>query len=434
MKNKVKFLIKESIKKKVDTKWFKIINVILLILMVGILNIDKIIGLFGGDFEDVTKIYVVDETGYASSLNDLLNSNNELLNGGFKFEVENSNEPLDSLIEKLNEDSTDIVINIVYDDTEYMKSTIYSFEAIDTITSNILSNSLSEIKSSYALATSGIDVDELNKVLAPISMEKVVTNTEELDSESRELAGASMMLIFLIPFFILIILLVQMIGAEINDEKSTKSMEIIISNVPPKMHFLSKMVASTGFVILQSLLILLYTLIGGAVRIVTTGSFNIFDDVNGLLESLNLGSILPHLGSAIPLLIILFVFSFLAYALLAGILASMTTSIEDYQQLQTPLMFLLMAGYYIGIMASMFQGSIFIKIVSYIPFISCLVAPITYALMQTSLLDLGISVILLLGTCYLLFKYGIRIYKVGILNYSSSGLWKKMFKSLRGKE
>ena len=434
MKNKVKFLIKESIKKKVDTKWFKIINVILLILMVGILNIDKIIGLFGGDFEDVTKIYVVDETGYASSLNDLLNSNNELLNGGFKFEVENSNEPLDSLIEKLNEDSTDIVINIVYDDTEYMKSTIYSFKAIDTITSNILSNSLSEIKSSYALATSGIDVDELNKVLAPISMEKVVTNTEELDSESRELAGASMMLIFLIPFFILIILLVQMIGAEINDEKSTKSMEIIISNVPPKMHFLSKIVASTGFVILQSLLILLYTLIGGAVRIVTTGSFNIFDDVNGLLESLNLGSILPHLGSAIPLLIILFVFSFLAYALLAGILASMTTSIEDYQQLQTPLMFLLMAGYYIGIMASMFQGSIFIKIVSYIPFISCLVAPITYALMQTSLLDLGISVILLLGTCYLLFKYGIRIYKVGILNYSSSGLWKKMFKSLRGKE
>ena len=111
----------------------------------------------------------------------------------------------------------------------------------------------------------------------------------------------------------------------------------------------------------------------------------------------------------------------------------MTTSIEDYQQLQTPLMFLLMAGYYIGIMASMFQGSIFIKIVSYIPFISCLVAPITYALMQTTLLDLGISVILLLGTCYLLFKYGIRIYKVGILNYSSSEIKKKMFKSLRGK-
>ena len=433
MKNKVKFLIKESIKKKIDTKWFKIINIILLILMIGILNIDKIISFFGGDFEDITKVYVLDETGYASSLNDLLNNNNELLNGSFKFEVENSTDSIENLTKKLNKDNADIVINIVYDNEEYMKSTVYSYEPLDTITSTIISNSLSEIKSSYALATSGIDANELNRILSPISMEKIVTNTEELDSESRELAGASMMLIFLIPFFILIILLVQMIGAEINDEKSTKSMEIIISNVSPKMHFLSKIVASTGFVLLQSFLILVYTLLGGAVRVLTTGSFNILNDVNGLLEGLNLSSILPQIGSAIPLLIILFIFSFLAYALLAGILASMTTSIEDYQQLQTPLMFLLMAGYYIGIMASMFQGSIFIKIVSYIPFISCLVAPITYALMQTTLLDLGISVILLLGTCYLLFKYGIRIYKVGILNYSSSGLWKKMFKSLRGK-
>lgn len=433
MKNKVKFLIKESIKKKIDTKWFKIINIILLILMIGILNIDKIISFFGGDFEDITKVYVLDETGYASSLNDLLNNNNELLNGSFKFEVENSTDSIENLTKKLNKDNTDIVINIVYDNEEYMKSTVYSYEALDTITATIITNSLSEIKSSYALATSGIDANELNRILSPISMEKIVTNTEELDSESRELAGASMMLIFLIPFFILIILLVQMIGAEINDEKSTKSMEIIISNVSPKMHFLSKIVASTGFVLLQSFLILVYTLLGGAVRVLTTGSFNILNDVNGLLEGLNLSSILPQIGSAIPLLIILFIFSFLAYALLAGILASMTTSIEDYQQLQTPLMFLLMAGYYIGIMASMFQGSIFIKIVSYIPFISCLVAPITYALMQTTLLDLGISVILLLGTCYLLFKYGIRIYKVGILNYSSSGLWKKMFKSLRGK-
>lgn len=433
MKNKVKFLIKESIKKKIDTKWFKIINIILLILMIGILNIDKIISFFGGDFEDITKVYVLDETGYASSLNDLLNNNNELLNGSFKFEVENSTDSIENLTKKLNKDNTDIVINIVYDNEEYMKSTVYSYEALDTITATIITNSLSEIKSSYALATSGIDANELNRILSPISMEKIVTNTEELDSESRELAGASMMLIFLIPFFILIILLVQMIGAEINDEKSTKSMEIIISNVSPKMHFLSKIVASTGFVLLQSFLILVYTLLGGAVRVLTTGSFNILNDVNGLLEGLNLSSILPQIGSAIPLLIILFIFSFLAYALLAGILASMTISIEDYQQLQTPLMFLLMAGYYIGIMASMFQGSIFIKIVSYIPFISCLVAPITYALMQTTLLDLGISVILLLGTCYLLFKYGIRIYKVGILNYSSSGLWKKMFKSLRGK-
>ena len=42
-----------------------------------------------------------------------------------------------------------------------------------------------------------------------------------------------------------------------------------------------------------------------------------------------------------------------------------------------------------------------------------------------------LSIILLIGTCGLLYKYGLKIYKAGILNYSSSNLWKKMFKSLK---
>lgn len=434
MKNKVLFLIKQSIKKKIATKWFKVINILLLILMVGILNIDKVINYFGGDFEDVTKIYLVDETGYGDYLQDYLDNNNKLLNGGFKFEVTKSSENIDNLVNNLNEENNDLVITIITDQTEFMKSTIYSYESIDTITSTIIGNSLSEIKSNYALANSNIDSELLNKVLSPITINKVVTNDEKLDSEAHEAAAASIISIFLIPFFILIVLLVQMIGAEINDEKSTKSMEIIISNVSPKMHFLSKIVASTGFVILQSLLIFIYTMLGLGARMLLNSNANIVGDLSKLLENLSLNTLINQIYPAIPLLLILFIFSLIAYALLAGILASMTTSSEDYQQLQTPLMLLLMTGYYIGIMASLFQGSIFVKIVSYIPFISCLVAPITYTLLQTTLLDLGISVILLLGTCYLLFKYGIRVYKVGILNYSSSGLWKKMFKSLRSKE
>lgn len=50
-----------------------------------------------------------------------------------------------------------------------------------------------------------------------------------------------------------------------------------------------------------------------------------------------------------------------------------------------------------------------------------------------SILDLIISIGLLAGTCALLYKYGLRIYKAGILNYSSSKLWNKIFKSLKEK-
>jgi len=123
----------------------------------------------------------------------------------------------------------------------------------------------------------------------------------------------------------------------------------------------------------------------------------------------------------------------LIYAIVAGVLASMTTNIEDYQQLQTPLMIILMVGYYIAIMASAFEGAVFVKIVAYIPMLSFLVAPVIYLLGQITLIELIISTIICIAVTYIFFYFGLRIYKVGILNYSSQNLWKKIFKSINEK-
>ena len=134
------------------------------------------------------------------------------------------------------------------------------------------------------------------------------------------------------------------------------------------------------------------------------------------------------------MLIILFVVSFIAYAIAAAILASMTTNIEDFQQLQTPLMIIMMVGYYVALMAVMFDGSIFIEIMAYIPLLSVMIAPTLYLIGEMSLLSLALATLLTVVVTYFLYKYGLRIYKVGILNYSSSKLWHKMFKSLGNKE
>ena len=211
-------------------------------------------------------------------------------------------------------------------------------------------------------------------------------------------------------------------------------MEIIISNVPAKVHLLTKIASSSMFVILQSLLLFTYSIIGILIHgglSLGSGKSNI---IGGLVESLKISGTFDILLKGAPILIIIFLLSFFIYATLAGVLASMTTSAEDFQQLQTPLMIVLMLGYYIGIMASAFKGSIFIRIISYLPFLSSMVAPITYILGETSLIDLVISALILFISCLVLFKYGIRVYKVGILNYSSKDLWKKVFQSLKIKE
>ena len=127
------------------------------------------------------------------------------------------------------------------------------------------------------------------------------------------------------------------------------------------------------------------------------------------------------------------ILTFVAYSLLAGILASITTNAEDFNQLQTPIMIILLAGYYLAIMAGMFKGALFIRILSYIPLISAILSPSLLVLGQIGVIDVIISILITLAFIYILIKYGLRIYKIGILNYSSKDLWKKMFKAMRQK-
>lgn len=162
-----------------------------------------------------------------------------------------------------------------------------------------------------------------------------------------------------------------------------------------------------------------------------TGTVSMFSEIITMLKSAGIFSLLAK-GSIV--LIILFVVSFIAYAIAAAILASMTTNIEDFQQLQTPLMIIMLVGYYVALMAVMFDGSIFIEIMAYIPLLSVMIAPTLYLIGEMSLLSLALSTLLTVVVTYFLYKYGLRIYKVGILNYSSSKLWRKMFKSLGNKE
>ena len=70
---------------------------------------------------------------------------------------------------------------------------------------------------------------------------------------------------------------------------------------------------------------------------------------------------------------------------------------------------------------------------AFIPMISFLVAPSIYLLGQMSILGLIVSTILSILFLMVIYKTGLKIYKVGILNYSSTDLWKKMFKSLKTK-
>lgn len=431
MKNKFKYLVKYSLKKKIDTKWFKIVNVLLLILLVFLVNMDYFINLFGGDFEEKESIYVVDHVGSFDTFSTYFNALASEM-GSDEYEIKLDQD----ILNKEEEIDDEVVVVLNPSDTGYLEGEIVSFNAVSRTTYEMIVNALNAVKSELVLSTSGLTQEQITSLSSPVEITEKVLNEEAQNNETKENVGAIVTTVLIVPFFILIVTMVQMLGAEINDEKTSRGMEIIISSVPAKIHFISKVVAAISYVLIQGVLLLIYSGIAMLLRNILASSSamsstGMFSEIITMLSDAGIFSLLAK-GSIV--LIILFVVSFIAYAITAAILASMTTNIEDFQQLQTPLMIIMLVGYYVALMAVMFDGSVFIHILGFIPLLSVMIAPTLYLIGEMSLLSLTLSTLLTVVVTYLLYKYGLRIYKVGILNYSSSKLWRKMFKSLKNKE
>ena len=438
MKNKLKYLTKISLNKKIKTKWFVIANVCLLLLIVGLVNADSIIKFFGGDFNKVTDILVIDNTNQTvyDDIETYYSEYSKYVEDMSKTEISLYEDSLEKAKKEVKEDGS-ILLVINEDDTNFINAELIVNNDVDPIISQLISTSLNTVKTNIALKHYNISESMLATIDSPVVVEKTSLDNSKSTDEMMDLVMGVAFPIMILPFFMLTLFLVQMIGAEINEEKTTRGMEIIISNVSPRVHFFSKLIASNLFVLIQGALLFIDVAIALIVRVfVENGSLSNLAgdvDISGIIKSLSETGFIDNLVYIIPITLILMILTFIAYSLVAGILASMTTNIEDFQQVQAPIIIVSLVGYYLSMMAAMFDGSIIIRILSYVPFISSLLAPALLVLGQIGIIDILIALVILIGTIYILFKYGLKIYKVGILNYSSNGLWKKMFKAVKEK-
>ena len=440
MKNKLWYLTGVSLKRKLKSKWFVVVNIILMIAIVGIFNIDSIIGFFGGDFNEKQKVYIIDNTSVSFELfKETMNKTNISLNDKDEstYDIKKYNKTLKDGKKKIKKEEKAILIELNSDEKEVLKSKVLSNSFIDTIDYQIITSALTSVRTTLAINELGLTEEEVSKIYAEPKIERIILDeTKKTEDENMEMIMTTVFPFIILPFFILSIYLVQMIGAEVNDEKTTRGMEIIISNVSPKIHFASKIIAGNTFVLIQGGLLLTYSgvallvrkLIGGS-NLTTKAGFDIIEVLKGVLDT----SFIDKLVYIIPLMLLSMILTFIAYSLVAGILASMTTNTEDFQQVQTPIVLISLVGYYLAMMAGVFEGATFIKVLSFVPFISAILAPSLLVLGQITILDVIIGIIILVITNFLLIKYGLKIYKVGILNYSSKDLWKKMFKAIKDK-
>ena len=266
---------------------------------------------------------------------------------------------------------------------------------------------------------------QLNRSAANLSqeqekrLEQTVNFTEKID-ESKEnkkmiqtFAAAGLGLFL----YMILITYASVTAQEVASEKGTKIMEVVFSSIRASHYFYARMLA---------LLLVILTHIGIYV-VGGLAAILLFKDIPILAQS----GILNHLGEAFSLNTLLFVLvSLFMYVVLAAFLGSMVSRPEDSGKALSPLMILIMGGFF-GVTALGAAGdNLILKIGSYIPFISTFFMPFRtingYAGGVEAWISLAITVIFaVLATGFI----G-RMYASLVLQTDDLGIWKTFRRAL----
>jgi ABC-2 type transport system permease protein len=408
---KLKYLIKFGLKKRVGRKSFLIANIVIALFTIAIINLPTIIGLFSKDEEvKPLEVYVINEI----SADTLLTNLSLLLNpqdGDPLYHFNDlSAQELDVEDFWANKDM-DVIIHF----TGSIENTQIATYMKDPERTAPLFSVIQYVLISYQI-DNYIPAQFEDPVLPP-----------DYESPEDQMGLSSISSILVLPLFILITLATQFIGVDIIEEKSTKAIETIIASVPAKIHFLSKIIASILFVVIQGGLVIAYgaigTLIGGA-----TSSMEAVNLPSGQSTSLlaYLAEIMPNWPIVLFISLLFMIVGTLVYLVIAALFASMAVTQEDYQQFQSPLMITLVAGFYIGIFAPMAGGYGFMKVMAFIPIFTPIVAPVALAsgVLTTfeALIALFVVIVFLVLSLYVVAP----VYRVAILSYDQTKFVKRI--------
>ena len=404
-------LVKRGLSSRIKKKSFIISNIVIVIFLMILLNLPAIISLFSND-EPEYKVLVYSEVNDFDVIDDFLG--------------------LPDLF-----GDTEISFVLQTDTPVLTADEVWKLEGYNGYITFISPGPMIDADITFYNNFDSMMVSQTIQVLLSqaIATSQGITNyVEVVRPDSGGLSPETGMIISALsslPLFIFVIMSVQMLGVDIVDEKSSKAIEIIIASVPAKTHFLAKITSVVLFVIIQALLMLGFgaigNLISGATLSAVTGGLNTSTTL-GLLGSTFTNLNIPILFLSVILFVII---GTISYLVIAAFVASFAVTQEDFSQIQAPIMIFMVLGFYLALYAPM-MGEVaypFIRIASYIPFLSPFVAVGAYGLGVLAFYEVAISFLVSTLTAVGLIFLIAPIYKISILSYDSGRLFSRIRKA-----
>ncbi len=254
---------------------------------------------------------------------------------------------------------------------------------------------------------------KLSKEGLSTSLMKVITKNINIKSvkieENGKESNSGFLLVFFTSFIFIILLMMMIISSggmlirSLVEEKSNRLVEIIISSCTPDELLTGKVL---GLSLLGITQVLIWTSIGFSLagsRIIPAGTFN------NIIQ-----------------IFIYFILGFIFYTSIFVGFGSIVTTEQEAQQITSYLSMVLILPIVIAIPAMENPDSIFVHVLSYIPFTIPAVMILRFNIGPVSLIEIFITSLIMILSTYISIYISSRIFRIGILSYGKRPTFKEL--------
>lgn len=294
-----------------------------------------------------------------------------------------------------------------------LKAVYHGETSLETGIKLAVTNKLNELQYQLNRSAANLSQEQEKRLSQTVDFTEKIDESKENKKIVQTFAAAGLGLFL----YMILITYASVTAQEVASEKGTKIMEVVFSSIRASHYFYARMLA---------LLLVILTHIGIYV-VGGLAAILLFKDLPILAQS----GILNHIGEAFSLNTLLFVLvSLFMYVVLAAFLGSMVSRPEDSGKALSPLMILIIGGFF-GVTALGAAGdNLILKIGSYIPFISTFFMPFRAINGYANGLEAWISLAITITFAVTATVFIGRMYASLVLQTDDLGPWKTFKRAL----
>jgi ABC-2 type transport system permease protein len=227
----------------------------------------------------------------------------------------------------------------------------------------------------------------------------------------------------IVLIFMAIITYGTWVAMSVAEEKGSRVMELMLNATTPLQMLAGKVIGNGAAGLTQYGIILGAALAG----LLAQGPIHrAFLSGSGTSDAFG-GLSVPVLGA----FAVLFVLGFLLYSLLYAALGSMVSRQEDVQSATSPLMMLIMIGYFMSIFGLQAIDETWVRIASFVPFFSPYLMLARVSVGHVEVWEFGLAIGFLLVAIAIALVVASRIYSAGVLLYGQRVGLRQILKAAR---